>query len=246
MNGALAIILARAGSKGVPGKNIAPIGGRPCIEWSIDAATAASNVARVVVSSDDHRALDLARSRGISAIERPADLAHDTARIDDASRHALLECERRGMLDVDERTAVVILYANVPVRPAGLVKRAVALLKSTGCDSVQSYQPVGKNHPWWTARVDPATGIVAPWEGDVLNHGVFRRQDLPPAFIPDGAVIALTRRALMLEIKGVQPGPHAFFGIDRRGIVNPEGSVIDIDAPIDLMIAHAMLTERTA
>ncbi len=246
MNGALAIILARAGSKGVPGKNIAPIGGRPCIEWSIDAAAAASNVARVVVSSDDGRALDVARSRGIGAIKRPADLAHDTARIDDAARHALLECERRGMLEVDERTAVVILYANVPVRPAGLVERAVALLTSTGCDSVQSYQPVGKNHPWWTARVDPATGVVAPWEGDVLNHGVFRRQDLPPAFIPDGAVIALTRRALMLEIKGVQPGPHAFFGLDRRGIVNPEGSVVDIDAPIDLMIAHAMLAERTA
>jgi hypothetical protein len=50
----------------------------------------------------------------------------------------------------------------------------------------------------------------------------------------------------MLEIKGVQPGPHAFFGLDRRGIVNPEGSVVDIDAPIDLMIAHAMLAERTA
>jgi CMP-N-acetylneuraminic acid synthetase len=136
----------------------------------------------------------------------------------------------------------VILYANVPVRPRGLIDRALELLASSGCDSVQSYQPVGKHHPWWTARVD-AEGQVTAWEGEVLNHGVFRRQDLPPAYGPDGAVLAVTRRALMLEIPGVAAGPHAFFGRDRRGVINPEGSVVDIDTPLDLVVADVMLRQ---
>ncbi|MFZ4573727.1 MAG: cytidylyltransferase domain-containing protein [Phycisphaerales bacterium] len=240
MSGALAIILARAGSKGVPGKNVAPVAGRPCIEWTIDAA-AAPSVSCVAISSDDPRALGIARQRGTAVIERPHHLAHDTARVDDAARHAVLEAERLGLWRGEHSSPVVVLYANVPVRPAGLVERAVRLLVESGCHSVQSYQPVGKHHPWWTARVDPA-GHVRPWEGDVLNHGVFRRQDLPPAFVPDGAVIAVTRAALMLEIPDVQEGPHAFFGSDRRGIVNPEGSVVDIDAPIDLIVADALLS----
>ncbi|HEX8877658.1 MAG TPA: acylneuraminate cytidylyltransferase family protein [Phycisphaerales bacterium] len=234
---ATAIILGRAGSKGVPGKNIAPIAGKPCGLWTIDLAKASPTVARVVVSTDDATLASLARDRGATVIERPADLASDAARIDDAARHAVQQLERSRF---DAAAPIVILYANVPVRPRDLIDRAVALLISSGCDSVQSYQPVGKHHPWWTARLDES-GRVGPWEGDVLNHGVFRRQDLPPAFIPDGGIIALTRRALFCEIPGIPPGPHAFFGKDRRGVINPEGSVIDIDAPTDLLVADAIL-----
>lgn len=234
MSGATAIILARAGSKGVPGKNVAPVAGRPCIAWTIDAARRAHRVSRVLVSSDDPAALRIARELGAETVERPAELAHDTARVDDAARHAARTCHA---------DRFVILYANVPVRPEGLIDRALELLAQTRCDSVQSYQPVGKHHPWWTARVDES-GAVSPWEGDVLNHGVYRRQDLPAAHVPDGGVIALSRRALFLEIPGAGDGPHAFFGADRRGVVNPEGSVIDIDSPIDLLVADAVLRER--
>ncbi len=56
----------------------------------------------------------------------------------------------------------------------------------------------------------------------MLNHNVFRRQDLPAAYLPDGGVIALTRRSLMLEVEA-QDGPHRFFGVDRRGIVSEPG-----------------------
>jgi CMP-N-acetylneuraminic acid synthetase len=141
---------------------------------------------------------------------------------------------------------VVILYANVPIRPPGLVDAAVRLLGEAGADSVQSYAPVGKHHPWWTARIDHESGRVRPWEGEVLNHGVFRRQDLPAAFIPDGGVIAVTRAALMLEIPGVAPGPHAFFGReDRRcGVRNQEGEVIDIDHELDWRLADLIMSSR--
>jgi CMP-N,N'-diacetyllegionaminic acid synthase len=228
----LAVILARGGSKGVPGKNVAPVGGRPCIAWTIEAARSARTVTDVAVSSDDPRALAIAREMNVGTIMRPQDLASDTARVDDAARHAV---DAAGGAEL-----VVILYANVPVRPAGLIDRAVELLRETRADSVQSYAPVGKYHPWWTARLS-GNGEIVPWEGEVLNHNVFRRQDLPLAVVPDGGVLVVTRRALFLEVPGVAPGPHAFFGADRRGVMNPEGSVVDIDSRVDLLVADALL-----
>lgn len=238
---ATALILARAGSKGLPGKNIAPVAGKPCIEWTIRAAKAARRIGTVVVSTDDRRAAAIARRLDCLVIDRPRSLASDTATVDSAARHAVTQLERFADTRAAARGPFVILYGNVPVRPAGLIDRALALLIKASADSVQSYAPVGKFHPWWTARIDARSGVVRPWEGRVLNHGVFRRQDLPPAFIPDGGVIALTRRALMLEIPRVPAGPHAFFGRRRRGVINPEGSVIDIDEPIDLLVADSLL-----
>lgn len=232
---ALGLILARAGSKGAPGKNIAPIADRPCVLWTIDAAQAAHTLSRIVVSTDDEAVQKHARYAGVDVVVRPTKLATDDARVDDAARHAV------NTLDDDSLDPIVILYANAPVRPAGLIDRAVSLLTKTNADSVQSYCPVGKHHPWWTARVDEETGAVSPWEGDQLNHGVHRRQDLPSAFIPDGGVLVVTRRALFREIPGVEDGPHAFFGIDRRGVLTDPGAVVDIDSPIDLIVADAAM-----
>jgi CMP-N-acetylneuraminic acid synthetase len=236
MKKALVIILARGGSKGVPGKNVAIVGGKPCIEWTIRHALESSLVGRVLVSSDDPAALQAASRLGVEALHRPSHLATDTATVDDAARHAF-----RVSGPHDPGTPVVILYANVPVRPRDLTDRAIAMLALTGCDSVQSYAAVGKYHPWWTVRVDEQ-GALAPWEGDVLYHGVYRRQELPPAYVPDGGVIAVTQAALLLELDGVAPGPHAFFGRNRRGVINPEGAVVDIDSKLDLVVADALLS----
>lgn len=245
--GATAIILARAGSKGVPGKNVAPVAGRPCIAWTIDAAQQSGLVSRVVVSSDDATALAIATRMGATALPRQPHLATDTARVDDAARQAMLDvlAISEGEIAEQDRREVVILYANVPVRPQGCIDRAIATLRETHADSVQSYAPVGKYHPWWTARVQ-ADGSVMPWEGEMLNHGVYRRQDLPPAHIPDGGVLVVTLAALFL--KRLAPseamGPHSFFGAKRAGIVHAEGSVVDIDARTDLLVADAMLREQ--
>ncbi|MBL8756833.1 MAG: acylneuraminate cytidylyltransferase family protein [Phycisphaerae bacterium] len=243
---AIAIILARAGSKGVPGKNAAPVGGRPCIAWTIDAARTARRVACALVSTDGSDLSRIAERAGAIVVPRPARLAGDRATVDDAARHALAWLEARTGDPLPDRTPIVILYGNVPVRPDGLIDRAVDLLARSGCDSVQSYAPVGKFHPWWTAVVSPDGGRVRPWEGRVLNHGVFRRQNLPPAHIPDGGVLVVTRRALRLEVRGATPGPHAFLGRDRRGLINPEGSVVDIDTPTDLLVADALLKGKRA
>ncbi len=243
---AIAIILGRGGSKGLPRKNVLPISGRPCIVWSIvDCQYGSLSIDRYV-SSDDDEILAVAEANNTEIIRRPAALASDTATVDAAARHSVRIIEDRYGKKFSPSMPFVLLYANVVCRPPGLIDRAVTKLIESRADSVQSYAPVGKYHPWWMARVDSATGTVRPWEGEVLNHGVFRRQDLPPAYVPDGGVIVVTREALMLEVPGVPPGPHAFFGREdrRRGVINPEGSVIDIDSTVDMMVAEAMLATR--
>lgn len=232
---ALVILLARAGSKGLPGKNSAMLAGKPCVRWTIEAAMNSACVDRIVVSSDDADVKECAHELGCTIVDRPAELAHDTATIDDAARHAY---ESAG----SPACPIVILYANVPIRPDGLIDDAVKMLVESGCDSVQSYAAVGKHHPWWTVRVDES-GAVSPWEGEVLYHNCFRRQDLPAAQVPDGGVIALTPDALMKRV-GADEGPHCFLGKDRRGILTGEGDVIDIDSRIDQIVADAMLKER--
>ncbi|MEI7657651.1 MAG: acylneuraminate cytidylyltransferase family protein [Phycisphaerae bacterium] len=237
------VILARAGSRGVPGKNVAPVAGRPCIAWTIDHALASTHATTTLVSTDDPTAAAVARAMGVTVIDRPASLATDSARVDDAALH----CIRTHELASGPVDGVVILYGNVPVRPEGLIDRAIERFRSSGCDSVQSYAPVGKHHPWWTARLEGEELEARAWEeGAPLNHGVYRRQDLPPAYIPDGGVLVVSRAAIFREIPGVPPGPHAFFGVRRAGVVNPEGSVVDIDAPIDLLVADAILSRRVA
>ncbi|MBL8761680.1 MAG: acylneuraminate cytidylyltransferase family protein [Phycisphaerae bacterium] len=235
--GAIAIILARAGSKGVPGKNTAPLAGRPCVAWTIEHAQQTPGIARVVVSTDDPRVAEISRTMRAQVVARPADLAGDTATIDDAARHALTQ------LGNTHAAPIVILYANVPVRPRDLSRRALDRFAESGADSVQSFCRVGKHHPWWMVRVEDG-GRLAPWQGDTLFHNVYRRQLLPPAFVPDGGVMVVSRRALFREIPGVADGPHAFLGLDRRAIETTEGDVVDIDTPTDLLVAGATLASR--
>jgi len=234
----LALILGRAGSKGLPGKNALPVAGRECVRWTIDDAQNAPTVGRIALSSDDQTLQQIGLESGLDVIARPAELARDDTPVDDAARHAV---ETLGDAGIER---VVILYANVPVRPAGLIDRAVELLRSSGSDSAQSMCAVGKHHPLWTARLDEA-GRLMPWEGETLNGGIFRRQDLPPAYIPDGGALAVTRDALFLaHTKGERTSPHAFLGNDRRGVATREGEVVDIDTRIDLLVAEAILRER--
>ena len=188
-------------------------------------ALAAETVDQVICSTDGADIAHAAEDAGACVVVRPPALSGDAATVDSAVRHALEVTE-------SQHTHVVILYANVPIRPADLIDRAVEELMQTGATSVQSYASVGKHHPFWTMRMN-AEGRVSCWEPNT----VYRRQDLPDAYVPDGGVIAVTRESL----NHVDPEhPHAFLGNDRRGIENPRGAVIDVDDAVDLKVAEAM------
>ena len=229
-DGVLAVVIGRAGSKGLPGKNARLVAGRPMICYAIEHAKQAECVTRVVVSTDGDEIAAAAESMDVQIVRRPPELASDTATVGEAVRHAV---QALGPTE----SIIVILYANVPVRPADLIDRTVRLLRLSGADSVQSYSDVGKHHPYWMCELDEDQR-VKPY----VDNTIDRRQDLPKLLSLNGGVIVVTAASLQQAISG---DPHSFLGADRRGIETPPGSVIDVDDAIDLAVAEAMLTQQT-
>lgn len=231
----LTVIIARAGSKGLTGKNALTVAGQPMLAWTIEHAQGSRLAGQIVLSTDGDDLARVGRSMGVTVVMRPAPLADDKATVDSAARHAVEIIENQSGTKFD---AVVILYGNIPVRPADLTDRAVAKLAETGCDSVQSVYPVEKMHPYWMKRLGGGTG------DELLMYepnNIYRRQDLPPVYMLNGGIIAVTRKCLFTADT---TGPHNFLGKDRRAIVNAPDEVIDIDSRLDLLVAEAVLVER--
>ncbi|QDU35431.1 CMP-N,N'-diacetyllegionaminic acid synthase [Poriferisphaera corsica] len=229
----LAIILARAGSQGLPNKNGLILAGKPMLQYTFDHALASTSITHTILSTDGPHLAQIAKHNNIPTILRPDDLATSTATVDAAARHALTEYEKQTSLTFG---CIAILYGNVPVRPHDLTDRAINKLTETNCDSVQSVYPVEKNHPYWMKRVDDDSRLLM-----YQDNNIYRRQDLPPVYMLDGGVIALTRQSLQTTSPDQ---PHAFLGSDRRAIITQPHDVVDIDTAIDLKIAEAILSDQ--
>lgn len=229
----LGVIIARRGSTGLKRKNILPILGKPTIAYTIEAALKAELLDAIVLTTDDEEAQRIGRDYPIWVIGRPAELATNTAPIDEAVRWATKEIEKLYNFTAD---IVVILNGNIPYRPDGIIDMAIKHLIKTGADSVQSYSPVGKFHPDWMVKLVDGDKVVL----NNPNHP-YRRQDLPKMYIPNGAVIAV-RKDILFRPKEREDDFYAFLGKDRRGIVHPESSyIVDIDELKDLYIAEAII-----
>jgi len=230
----LGIILARAGSKGLPNKCMVDLLGKPLIQYTFEYARNCRCLDAFLLSTDSRPASLLAGEQGILTIDRPPALATDTATVDAAARHAVEVWEQRQGRNVD---TVVLLYGNIPVRPVGLIDRAVNHLHRSNADSVRSVAPVSKQHPDWLHRL----------EGDRMvqyrTNSIYRRQDLQPLYYHDGAAVAVRRAALFDAVK-VPDDFQAFLGQDRRAIVQPCDAVVDVDEPSDLLIAEALLNRE--
>lgn len=224
----LGVILARAGSKGLPDKCVRPLLGRPMIEYTFDHALAARSLTAIVLSTDSRPAMRLARARGIELIERPAALAGDTATVDESLRHAVLEWESRHGRSAG---AVVMLYGNIPVRAAEAIDRCVWKLREAGT-SVRTVAPIGKHHPDWLHR------LAGDRMSQFRTNSIYRRQDLEPLYYHDGAVIAVTRAALFAATPG---DAQSFLGDDRRALVQRPDDAVDVDDAMDLAVAEAVL-----
>jgi CMP-N-acetylneuraminic acid synthetase len=151
--------------------------------------------------------------------------------------HAMEAVEADGTFHCD---ALAVLYGNVPVRGAGMIDQAIQMLARTGGDSVRTFCPVGKWHPGWMSKLDGEGRVEALRPGSI-----HRRQDLEPLFLHDGGVVVVSRES-MLRGKANPADPHAFFGVDRRGILTEPGEVVEIDHRRDLYWAEAVLRETTA
>lgn len=230
----LGVILARSGSLGLANKHMLPLLGRPVIEYTFDHARSSRRLTDVVVSSDCPLVRKAATHAGIHTVARPAKLATADASVQGAMLHAMRTVEASKGPQFD---ALVVLYGNVPLRGDGIIDAAINELETSGCDSVRTFTPVGKWHPAWMSRLND--GNV-----DALHPGsIHRRQDLEPLFLHDGAVVAVTRAAMLLG--DAHPNdPHAFFGQNRRGVETKMGETVEIDHLRDLYWAEATLRER--
>jgi CMP-N,N'-diacetyllegionaminic acid synthase len=230
----LGVILARAGSQGLKDKHVRLLCGKPLISYTFDRAETSLFLTRTVVSTDCPAIKQLARARGFEVIDRPPKLATSDASVQDVMLHALEIVESKGDFFAD---ALAVIYGNVPVRGERVIDRAIDLLRKTKCDSVRSFCPVGKWHPSWMSRM----------EGDrvepLVPGSIHRRQDLQPLFLHDGAIVAVSRDAMLRGSENPRD-PHAFFGIDRRGIVTAPGETVEIDELRDLYLAEAILREQ--
>ncbi len=226
----LGIIPARAGSVGVPGKNVRLLLGRPVISYTVEAARAARQINYLAVSSDDPQVEDICRRQNLEFIARPKELAGNTSQIDDAMRHCVCEIEREKRITID---IAVLLYANVAVRAEGIIDRAIERLIETDADSVQTVIEPGKFHPYWLYQLD---GDKA---AKYIENNIYRRQELPKLYAIDGAVGAVKRQPLM-NAAGSE-NPHAFWGNDRRVIIQEPHETVDIDSIKDFYLAEAAL-----
>lgn len=218
----LGLITARGGSKGIPRKNITPVGGRPLIDWTIQAGLAAQTIDRLILSSDDDEIIAVARACGCDVpFRRPAELATDTCDSMSVVRHALGE--------VPGFDLVVLLQPTSPLRTAEDIDNAVAVALTSPRHTTISVHAVEKSAYLMYRQTDE--GHLA----DVIDLGmpIGRRQDLPPLYAQNGAIY-------VAETAHIVAGGGFMTTGTRPYIMDRERS-FDVDDPSDLIIVDAFL-----
>ncbi len=229
----LGLITARGGSKGLPRKAVADLGGRPLVAWTVDAAMRSRTLTRIVTSTDDLEIADAARHAGSEIpLLRPAHLATDD------SAHILTVEHTLDWLHVDRAYSpdyVVLLQPTSPLRSPDDIDAAVTLAVETRADAVCGVC-VASPHPQ-RAMTLGADGTLSHFVG-LARTADPRRQDLEPAFAPNGAIFVNRRSALLRDRTFVPPGTRAY--------VMPPDRSIDVDTPWDLELARLIVAGRRA
>ncbi|MBD5229529.1 MAG: acylneuraminate cytidylyltransferase family protein [Bacteroidales bacterium] len=223
----LFIIPARGGSKGIPKKNIAPLNGRPLIDYTIQTALALAPQSRIILSTDSDEITETARRCGLEvAYRRPDALATDTA----GSREVILDAMDWADAQGVDYDAVVLLQPTSPLRSVGDVENALALY-TPDIDMVVSVTEARSN-PYYNCFETDADGYLHVSKGDGMYT---RRQDVPPAYEYNGAVYVINPQSIRAMAMGAFPR--------RVPSLMPAERSVDIDAPVDLLIAAHLLQQ---
>lgn len=225
----LVIIPARGGSKGIPGKNIKPLNGKPLIYYTIDAARFITDDNHICVSSDDKEIISIVENYGLKVpFIRPEFLATDTASTYDVLLHALNFYEKNGEIF----DAVILLQATSPFRTGKHVKEALALY-SDDIDMVVSVKETDSN-PYYVCFEENNNGMLQISKGD--GHYT-RRQDCPPVYEYNGAIYIINPESLKKE-------PLNKFSKIKKYVMDREHS-LDLDNMIDWKLAEFIIKDNT-
>lgn len=176
----LAAILARGGSKGIPGKNLVPLAGKPLITWTVEAAMGAHCIDDVVVSSDSEEILEVSKYSGAEGILRPKELATNDASSNDALAHLIKRLKEMGR----DYHYVMLLQPTSPLRTAGDIDAAFEKMHQSGAQALISVV-APKQSPLKAFKVQK-DGFL---EGIINNAYPFMaRQKLPKTYYANGAI----------------------------------------------------------
>jgi YrbI family 3-deoxy-D-manno-octulosonate 8-phosphate phosphatase len=224
----VAVVPARGGSKGIPGKNVAPVAGVSLVGRAVRACRGADRVTRVVVSTDAEDIAAEARRHGAEVVVRPADLASDTASSESALLHALDTVEERHGQLTD---VLLFVQATSPFLTTHDIDGVVSAVLDGGADSAFTASPF---HGFvWRGIREEGQSVVVAAEG--VNHDSaerLRRQDRPEEFLETGAAYAM-------RAQGFRDKNHRFFGNVAAVPVDP-ARTLEIDDPADLERARAL------
>ncbi len=221
----LFLIPARGGSKGIPGKNIKPLAGKPLICYAIDVAReVASSQEDICVSTDDDEIIRLVEAYGLPIpFRRPAELSQDNSGSYEVIIHALEHYKAQGK----SYDAVVLLQPTSPLRTATHVREAMELY-STDCDMVVSVAEA-KSNPYYVMFQENQNGFLQ----HILKGTFVRRQDCPTVYEYNGAVYVMNVRSLHEK--------HLSEFTKNRKYVMPASASIDLDTPDDWRYAEYLM-----
>lgn len=224
----LGLIPARGGSKGVVGKNVRPLAGEPLVARTVRVALESDALDAVVVSTDDAAIAQAARTAGAEVLQRPTELASDTATMTGVIGHALGELAQQG----HEFTHLMLLQPTSPLREASDIRAAISRMDETGASAVVSVCET--EHSPLLANTLPEDGSLEHF----LRPEVARanRQDLPHHYRLNGAIY--------LADIGFYRQTGSFLGAGAYALVMPPERSVDIDSELDFAIAE-LLVERS-
>lgn len=228
---AVALICARGGSKGLPGKNVRLLGGRPLIAWAVAQAQSVARVSRVIVSTDSEEIARAARVAGADIpFMRPAELAADDSPEWLVWRHALshLRDEGGGMPD-----ALLVVPPTAPLRESADLDRCLDAFAAGNADVVITVTPANRSPYFNMVSIQPdgSCSVVIPSAGKIV-----RRQDVPAVF--DMTTVAyVARPGFVMERSGLFDGRVVPVEI-------PAERAIDIDTPLDFRVAECLIRDR--
>lgn len=225
------LICARGGSKGLPGKNIRHLAGRPLVAWAIGQAKAVQRIRRIVVSTDSEEIAAAAREAGAEVpFIRPAELAQDNTPEWLVWRHALTYLKETSGSYPD---ALVSVPATAPLRAVEDIERCLDEYEKGGADVVITVTDAHRS-PYFNMvklQADGSVGLVIPPAG-----AVFRRQDAPVVF--DVTTVAYVVRPEFVLIR------NGIFEGTVRHVHIPAERALDIDTILDFSIAECLMASR--
>jgi CMP-N,N'-diacetyllegionaminic acid synthase len=223
----LAIIPARGGSKGIPGKNIREFAGKPLIVHSIEAALKCPLVTRTVVSTDDDKIAAISIAHGAEVIKRPGELAADSSLVIDTIRYTVRKVEEEGE-DVD---IVILLEPTSPFRRMQDIEKCIQVLLENKADSAATYTNanISPNRLWRISDdvVEPYIEGAVPW---------LPRQKQPRAFELTGQVYALSKKILFEKEDSISTLLGRIFPV-----ITPRETALDIDTELDFIMAEKIM-----